>query len=476
MDVRWVENRKVIVIDDSLYQRELLFSQLTKDGYDVVGLAENAKDGLRMVGTQRPNIVILDISLPDMPTDEIIRGLRSLLPNVFIIVSAPLGMEENIHYLIRVGANEFLPKPIEKSHLDYILVKYEITNFPENTNLAFVINFLHQLYYTQLIQFADDEYEKIIKRVLIRNFKNMVRKYPERFIFYENPLKLDVVLSYNKKIPVQLEKVIIRQIENLFQRNLNDLEKKIPLEILQSLLQESFMSYYSLAKPFIDAFDYSLPEWKNFKFKIVRPSPPMQTERQKLQYISNTEFSWPDIPISPEIERINAYRFENERGLASLKELKWKNDVNAFVGLAMFDEILGPVMAQVTPSVVPEFMEDTMKIIPSLMDRQGLKDMEPFLHSESDFGSLNIVFSVRSEKMRGMSLDLMLSIIVSPISANHLLKLSQMSGILKATAAQILYHLSESDVADPVSAIKLKSDIPDLLNVFLHEVRTFLEY
>ncbi len=110
------------------------------------------------------------------------------------------------------------------------------------------------------------------------------------------------------------------------------------------------------------------------------------------------------------------------------------------------------------------------------MDRQGLKEMDPFLYSESDFGCLNLVFSVKKEGLRGGRIEMMVSILLTPIATETLLKLSQMKGILRAIAAQIRFHVEDSEYSSPNEILTYESEISDLLSVFHHEVRSFMEY
>lgn len=469
------DGKKIVIIDDSLYQREILFKQLTEDGYDIVGMAENAKDGFRVVANERPDLVIVDISLPDLPSDEVLRGIKSINPKIFTVISAPLGYEEEVNFLMRLGCNEFLPKPIEKSHLEYILSRFEILNFPQPQTNSIVINFLYQTFYNQLKQYASEDFKKKIEKTITQHSRTLSRKYPERFFFDQNRQSLQIILSYRTgSSKTKLEGVILRQLENLFIRILNSLEKKIPRETLLSLLQESYLSYSSLVKPLLDSFEYQFPDWKDFKFQIYQPEYNVKPRSISTHYISNSDFNWPVIPQLGEIERINAYRFDKGNTTVSLNLGKSTQTIHVI--LSIFDEIFGPKVGLTRPPNIDEKIKPIIQSVPSLMDRQGLKDMDPFLYSESDFGSLNIVFMVKKEGLRGGMVEMMATILITPIDSETLLKLSQMKGILRATAAQIRYHVKEAEYFNPEEILNFKSEISDLLSVFHHEVRSFMAY
>ncbi|RMG29548.1 MAG: response regulator [Methanobacteriota archaeon] len=466
--------KRIVIIDDSLYQREILFKQLTEDGYDIVGLAENAKDGFRVVATERPDLVIVDLSLPDLPAEEVIRGIKSINQKIFTVISAPLGYEEDVNFLMRLGCDEFLPKPIETSHLEYILNKFEVLNFPKVENRTIGINFLHQTFYNQMIQYASDDIKKIISKTIVQHSRTLARKYPERFFFDARRNYLHVILPHKQGDgSKKFEKVIVRQLENLLTRILNSLEKKIPIEMLLSLLHESFLSYASLVKPVADYYDYDFPDWKSFKFEVTQPDY-LSRQKTKIEYISNSEFNWPEIPQFAEIQRINAYRVD-EKGDFPQRTLK-ETAHNIHIVLSVFDEIYGPKVGITRPPNVEDRLNPILRIIPSLMDRQGLKEMDPFLYSETDFGCLNLVFSVKKEGLRGSRVEMMISILITPITTEILLKLSQMKGILRAIAAQIRFHVEESEYSNPEEILTFQSEISDLLSVFHHEVRSFMEY
>ncbi len=106
---------RVLAIDDELPIRRLLRISLEKSGYQVFEAA-SAEDGLRMILGTKPDIVLLDLNLPDTDGREVLRSLRewSSLP---VIVLSVRNAEEDIVELLDAGADDFVIKPFNTGEL-----------------------------------------------------------------------------------------------------------------------------------------------------------------------------------------------------------------------------------------------------------------------------------------------------------------------------------------------------------------------
>ena len=102
--------RTVVVVDDHQGFRELARAFLTGAGYDVVGDAANGRSALEAVAAHRPDIVLLDVRLPDLDGFEVARRLAAEpVPPVVILVSS----RDETDYagrLARCGARAFITK------------------------------------------------------------------------------------------------------------------------------------------------------------------------------------------------------------------------------------------------------------------------------------------------------------------------------------------------------------------------------
>jgi DNA-binding response OmpR family regulator len=101
--------KKVLIVDDNLRVRELLYNTLTKQGYKVITATEG-KQALELFGIQKPDLILLDFKMPDLNGVEVLTKIKSLDNKVKIIMLTGYeseGLEKQARLL---GASGFLPK------------------------------------------------------------------------------------------------------------------------------------------------------------------------------------------------------------------------------------------------------------------------------------------------------------------------------------------------------------------------------
>ncbi len=105
----------IVVIDDEAQIRKILSITLEASDYKVVE-AENAKDGIVQVATAHPQLVVLDIGLPDRDGFSVVKELRTWT-NIPIIILSVRNAEEDIVKALDLGADDYLTKPFNSSEL-----------------------------------------------------------------------------------------------------------------------------------------------------------------------------------------------------------------------------------------------------------------------------------------------------------------------------------------------------------------------
>ena len=107
--------RKVLLVDDDAELVELVTKVLEEDGRFEVRVAGNGFDAGMMVKEYRPDIIILDVMLPDINGKEVCHRVRadSSLEDVRILCISGLIEEDKVHELRLSGADDFMPKPFE---------------------------------------------------------------------------------------------------------------------------------------------------------------------------------------------------------------------------------------------------------------------------------------------------------------------------------------------------------------------------
>ncbi len=102
---------KVLLVDDELAIREALGRKLRREGFDVI-LAANGLEGLRAFHSERPDLVILDIVMPEMDGLTVCQRIREVADTPILMLSAQAITEEDIIRGLEMGADEYLVKPI----------------------------------------------------------------------------------------------------------------------------------------------------------------------------------------------------------------------------------------------------------------------------------------------------------------------------------------------------------------------------
>jgi two-component system KDP operon response regulator KdpE len=105
----------VLVIDDELQIRRLLQLNLEAHGYTVL-VAETGEEGLRRAATERPEAIILDLSLPDMDGIQVLKKLREW-SSVPVIILSVRNTERDIVGGLDAGADDYLVKPFRAGEL-----------------------------------------------------------------------------------------------------------------------------------------------------------------------------------------------------------------------------------------------------------------------------------------------------------------------------------------------------------------------
>jgi DNA-binding response OmpR family regulator len=107
---------KILAIDDNPQALKMLRLCLEKQDYEVIA-AHSGSEGLRKFQDNHPDLVILDIMMPDMDGWEICRSLREMSPNVPILILTVLKEKASVVRGLALGADEFVAKPFRPGEL-----------------------------------------------------------------------------------------------------------------------------------------------------------------------------------------------------------------------------------------------------------------------------------------------------------------------------------------------------------------------
>lgn len=110
----------VLVVDDAVFMRKMLSDILTKDGHSVVGEAENAKEAVELYKKLKPDVVTLDIIMPEVEGVDAMKAIRTITEKdkrAKIVMVSAMGQQEQVVEAIQAGAKEFIVKPFQPSQV-----------------------------------------------------------------------------------------------------------------------------------------------------------------------------------------------------------------------------------------------------------------------------------------------------------------------------------------------------------------------
>jgi len=108
---------KILVVDDSLLERQLVEALLLRNPDYSVELAENGKDALRHIKSSPPDLVVTDLLMPEMNGHELVRHVRREHPDIPVIVMTAFGDERTALESLDAGAASYVPKSMQAERL-----------------------------------------------------------------------------------------------------------------------------------------------------------------------------------------------------------------------------------------------------------------------------------------------------------------------------------------------------------------------
>jgi two-component system, chemotaxis family, chemotaxis protein CheY len=102
-----------LIVDDSRFARSSLVKLVEQLGGQIVGEAASGEEALALHERLQPDVVTMDLSLPDVDGIILVRKMMSVDPHTLIILSSGISHEEVIEEALRAGAEHFISKPLD---------------------------------------------------------------------------------------------------------------------------------------------------------------------------------------------------------------------------------------------------------------------------------------------------------------------------------------------------------------------------
>ena len=104
---------RVLIVDDAAFMRMMIKDILKKGGYEVVGEAEDGVKAVERFKELQPDLVTMDITMPEMDGITAVKEIRKVDPDAVIIMCSAMGQQAMVIDAIQAGAKDFVVKPFQ---------------------------------------------------------------------------------------------------------------------------------------------------------------------------------------------------------------------------------------------------------------------------------------------------------------------------------------------------------------------------
>lgn len=108
---------RILIVDDAMFMRMTLGRILKNAGHTVVAEGENGKDAVMLYHKFEPDIVTMDVTMPEMTGIEAVKEIKDSYPQAKIIMCSAMGQQRMIVEAIEAGAKDFIIKPFDEERV-----------------------------------------------------------------------------------------------------------------------------------------------------------------------------------------------------------------------------------------------------------------------------------------------------------------------------------------------------------------------
>ncbi len=105
--------KNILVVDDAAFMRMMIKDILTKNGYNVVGEAENGAKAMEKYNELKPDLVLMDITMPEVDGIQALKNIKAADANAKIVMCSAMGQQAMVIEAIQSGAKDFIVKPFQ---------------------------------------------------------------------------------------------------------------------------------------------------------------------------------------------------------------------------------------------------------------------------------------------------------------------------------------------------------------------------
>ncbi len=109
--------KTILIVDDAAFMRMSLQRILEPHGFKVIGQAANGKEAVEQYKLLSPDLVVMDITMPDMNGIDALREIRKVNPEAAVLMCSAMGQMEKVVETIEAGARDFIVKPFQNDRV-----------------------------------------------------------------------------------------------------------------------------------------------------------------------------------------------------------------------------------------------------------------------------------------------------------------------------------------------------------------------
>lgn len=110
-------SKKILLVDDAAFMRKMIMDTLSKNGYDELYEAVDGADAVEKFGELAPDLVVMDITMPNMDGLEALKAIRAKDGNAKVIMCSAMGQESMVVDAVKSGAKDFIVKPFKPDRI-----------------------------------------------------------------------------------------------------------------------------------------------------------------------------------------------------------------------------------------------------------------------------------------------------------------------------------------------------------------------
>jgi two-component system chemotaxis response regulator CheY len=105
--------KSILIVDDAAFMRMMIKDILVKNGFTIAGEAENGVQAVEKYRELTPDLVTMDITMPEMDGIDALKQIREINPGAKIIMCSAMGQQAMVIDAIQAGAKDFIVKPFQ---------------------------------------------------------------------------------------------------------------------------------------------------------------------------------------------------------------------------------------------------------------------------------------------------------------------------------------------------------------------------